>query len=183
MGLILLIIISFLVSIDASCVSMSNGLINYKFGYKKIFFMAFIFGFMQGLMAFLGHYFYRLINPFFYEFEYYFNMIIFGFLGTKMILDSFKDDNKDRKNISYMLLFFQSILVSIDSLLVGVGIEFVYNNIFICVSFISIITFSFVLISFYIGKKFGIIYQKKAKVFGGIMLIMISLRILLYIYF
>lgn len=72
-----------------------------------------------------------------------------------------------------------AVATSIDALAVGVTFAFLKVNIVAAVSFIGVITFVFSFAGVKIGNIFGAKYEKKAQMTGGIILILIGLKILL----
>ena len=100
-----------------------------------------------------------------------------------MIIDSVKElklkntQKVEPKNYDIKTMLLQSVATSIDALAVGISFAALKINILTASSFICIITFICCLIGSLIGKKFGHLLQEKAKIFGGLILILIGLKI------
>ena len=76
-------------------------------------------------------------------------------------------------------MFIMAIATSIDALAVGVTFAFLSVQIVPAVSFIGIITFLFSFVGVKLGNLFGAKYEKKAQLAGGIILILIGVKLLL----
>ena len=97
-----------------------------------------------------------------------------------MIKDSTDDEvekRNDRVDVKTMLLL--AIATSIDALAVGVTFAFFEVNLLLSISIIGIITFVLSFLGVIIGNKFGDKFQNRAELAGGIVLIIIGLKILL----
>ena len=97
-----------------------------------------------------------------------------------MILESFSqsDENDESSDINFSSMVVLAIATSIDALAVGITFAFMDINIFSTVSLIGLITFVLTVIGVKIGNKFGNKYESKAKLLGGIILILIGVKIL-----
>jgi putative Mn2+ efflux pump MntP len=97
-----------------------------------------------------------------------------------MIKESFDDEiekRNDKIDIKTMLLL--AIATSIDALAVGVTFAFFHVNIILAILIIGLITFILSLLGVKVGNKFGDLFQNKAELLGGIILIIMGLKILL----
>ena len=167
-------------SMDACAVSMANGLNGDKLKTKNLLFISFMFGLFQGLMPFIGY----IVGA---QFVAYISFIvpwlalaILGFLGTKMIIDSVKNKNEEvtAQNLTFKVIFIQTIATSIDALSVGLTIiSYTLLQAVVACLIIAVITFIICTIAHVIGKKFGYILGDKATIVGGIILIIIGLEI------
>ena len=116
----------------------------------------------------------------------YDHWIAFGLLlllGGKMIWDSFKkeEEREEEKalNIGFKTLLLMAIATSIDALAVGVTFAFLQVNVWVAIAIIGAITFVLSLIGVAIGAKLGDKFEKKAEFIGGLILILIGVKILL----
>ena len=87
--------------------------------------------------------------------------------------NSFNDD------IDFMTLLPLAIATSIDALAVGITLAFLDSNILISSLIIGIVTFILTSLGVVIGNKFGNKYETKAQIFGALILIVLSFKILL----
>ena len=110
--------------------------------------------------------------------------IILMILGIKMIIESKKEEEDDVKKLSIKVLFIQAIATSIDALSCGIGIDNTIDatrmyQVFIGIGIIVLFTFIICMIGLLIGKKLKGTFKNKSQIFGGIILIIISLKILI----
>lgn len=167
--------------IDCFSVAVSTGT-----GTKKItkitpLIMAVLFGFFQFSMAFSGWYFASLFKNFIESFDHWIAFLLLFLIGIKMIKESFeKEDKEDKKTdfTSFKILIIFSFATSIDSLAVGISFSLININIFLPAVIIGITSFLMTLIGFFTGKKIGEIFEKKAELAGGLILIIIGVKIL-----
>ncbi|MDD4376555.1 MAG: manganese efflux pump [Eubacteriales bacterium] len=180
MGLIEITVLAVGLAMDAVAVSMTNGMVYKNLGARHYILMPLFFGVFQGIMPLFGYY---AGNIFADVITTYGGFIIFTILfiiGAKMIKDSFCNNSGDcgEKKINLSILFFQGIATSIDAFAVGVGFCAIRVNVIPAVSIISIVTAILVTAAIVIGKKFGNLFESKAEIFGGIILIAIGIKAL-----
>ena len=97
-----------------------------------------------------------------------------------MIQEAFqKEEEEYNEDISVKTMIVLSIATSIDALAVGITFAFLKVNLLLAISMIGIITFVISIIGTKVGNKFGSKYEKKAELAGGIILILIGIKILL----
>ena len=96
-----------------------------------------------------------------------------------MIKESFGKDEKVDSSMDVKSMLLLAIATSIDALAVGVTFAFLQVQIVPAVSFIGVITFIFSAVGVKIGSLFGTKYKSKAELFGGIVLVLIGIKILL----
>ena len=97
-----------------------------------------------------------------------------------MIKESFSKDTEDENDdISVKAMFVLAVATSIDALAVGITFAFLKVNIILAISLIGIITFTLAVLGTKIGNRFGDKYENKAEFTGGIILILLGLKILL----
>ena len=112
--------------------------------------------------------------------DHYVVLILLVLIGFNMIKDVFSksEDNFDDK-VNFKVMFPLAVATSIDAFSVGITLAFLKVNIVISVLIISIITFIVSVIGVLIGNKFGLKYGKIAQVIGGIILMLMGIKILL----
>lgn len=172
-------------SMDAFAVSISNTLI-YKH-YSSLA-MALAFGLFQGLMPLTGYFTGSFFAAFINRYAGLISLIILGFIGGKMIFDSFRKDEKDnckKDRLTYKILLLQAIATSIDAFAVGVsfvGVSFMGSllNIFTASSLIALTTFALSLAAIFVGKRAGNLFGSKPELVGGIILVIIGLKAFLF---
>ena len=170
-------------SMDASAVSISNGMCFENMKKKQILVTAFYFGFFQGLMPIIG---YVVSSRFSNEIaflDHWIALILLGFIGGKMIKDAINELKYPEacltgtKLLTSKILIVQAIATSIDALAIGISFALMKVNIVSAALLIGIITFIGSVIGSNLGKRFGEMFKQKAEIFGGAILIIIGLKI------
>lgn len=181
MGIVQLTLIAFGLSMDASAVSICKGLKMKKIDYKYMLLIAVFFGGFQALMPLLGWLLGKNFESYITNFDHWIAFGLLAFIGWQMISESFKSDNIDECSICYDIkeIFMLAIATSIDALAVGITFAFLKTNIWSAIILIGATTFVCSIIGVFVGNNFGIKYKTKAELVGGIILILIGLKILL----
>ena len=181
MGIIELILLGVSWSADAFAVSICDGLEMKKINYKYCIIIALFFGVFQALMPLIGWFLGNRFESSIKNCDHWIAFILLALIGINMIIESFKKEEIETKEfkMDYKKLFLMAIATSIDALAVGVALALSNTNIFIAISIIGIITFAICFVGVIIGHKFGDIFHGKASLIGGIVLILIGLKILL----
>ena len=174
--------IAIALSFDAMAVSAANGAYHHKMSFGKAVKIAFFFGLFQFFMPLLGYGFGLVLSDFIVLIGDWFALIVLSILGIRMIKESYEKIDKKKIDINNSkILLILSIATSIDALVVGVafagGTEL---NIFYTAILIGVTTFLLSLSAVYIGKKAGKRWGKKAEIVGGVILILIGIKIFLF---
>lgn len=167
-------------AMDAFAVSICKGLSMKKIDWKKAIIIALYFGIFQALMPVLGYFLGSTFSSFVQSVDHWIAFILLAIIGGNMIKDSTDDEvekRNDKVDVKTMLLL--AIATSIDALAVGVTFAFFEVNLLLSISIIGIITFVLSFLGVIIGNKFGDKFQNRAELTGGIVLIIIGLKILL----
>jgi putative Mn2+ efflux pump MntP len=181
MGLLEIILIAIGLSMDAFAVSITLGLLVKKPKIKEILIPGIYFGLFQALMPLIGY----LAGIHFASNIQYIDpwvaVVLLGFIGGKMIKDSFsKDENKVKeKPFQFSAMLLLAIATSIDALAVGITFAFFEINIFMAIIIIGLTTFCISIGGVKIGNIFGAKYKSKAELIGGAILVMLGLKILI----
>ena len=172
-------------AMDAFSVSLANGLNEPCMKPRKMCAVAGVFGIFQGLMPMLGWICIHTIVQFFSAFEVmipWIALILLCWIGGKMFCEGItsKESCEEKPSVGIAALLVQGIATSIDALSVGFTIS-EYNWLMALVSslIIAAVTFVICLAGLYIGKKAGTKLAGKAGIFGGAILILIGLEILI----
>lgn len=184
MGVVIeLFLIGVGLSMDAFAVAVCKGLKMRKVNYKHTLIIALFFGGFQALMPFVG---WLLGNGFSKYVEQYAAWIAFFlllYIGGRMVYEALTEDEKidqtEGEKLDIRELLLMAVATSIDALAVGITFAFLGTNIAEAVSIIGITTFMLSLAGVVIGNRFGMKYKNKASVAGGVILILIGLKILL----
>lgn len=170
-------------SMDASAVGMSNGLAEPEMKTPKVLLIALFYGVFQGVMPLIGYFASGLFADAVASVAPYVALILLGFIGGKMIFEAFKKTEEERKPLSILALLVQAIATSVDALAVGVSLLALESagelavNVFVCCGIFASVTFAISVASVYIGKKFGTVLADKAEFIGGLILVIIGIKI------
>ena len=172
-------------SMDAFAVAICKGLNMRKLDKGQTLVIAFFFGGFQALMPFVGWLLGKQFEAYITSFDHWIAFVLLAFIGGKMIWDVFRGDGKDKScceegsGLNIKELFVLAIATSIDALAVGISFAFLQVNIVSAIALIGCTTFVISSTGVFIGHKFGNKYENKASLAGGIILILIGLKILL----
>lgn len=165
---------------DCLAVSVSCSVIHRQIRFLEAAKIAFFFAFFQGLMPALGWLLGLSFKDYISKYDHWIAFTILGFIGIKMIIQTFKSGDCKPFSISnYWVILSLSVATSIDALIVGISLAFLEVNIISTVSVIGIITFIISMIGFRIGKNLGAVFGKRAEFVGGVVLIGIGTKILI----
>ena len=182
MNFIELLLIAVGLSMDAFSVSICKGLITKKFSWRMALLCGLWFGGFQVLMPIAGYF---LGAQFQEMIEAYDHWIAFGllfFIGANMIREAVwekKEEGKENGALDFKTMLFLAIATSIDALAVGVSFACIQVKLWSSLVVIGLTTFVFSVLGVKIGNVFGSKYEKSAGIIGGIILILIGLKILL----
>ena len=180
MGIAEILFMSVGLGMDAFAVSICKGLSMIKMKWKNAIVIALYFGIFQAMMPFIGY----IIGTNFSEavssIDHWIAFILLSVIGINMIIETFKkEDSKEDSSISFSNMIILAIATSIDALAVGFTFAFLKVSILPAVVFIGVTTFVFSAAGVKIGSIFGANYHAKAELLGGVVLIIIALKILL----
>ena len=168
-------------AMDAFSVSVANGLSELDMKRSKTAAVAGTYAFFQFLMPMLGWLMVRTVVGWFGFIEKFIPYIALGlllFIGVKMIVECLKGGEEETaKRLTAPVLLLQGIATSIDALSVGFTIaEYDTPTALLAALIIGGVTFSLCLIGLWLGKRFGSVFRR-AEVVGGVILIVIGLKI------
>ena len=190
MGIIELTLIAVGLAMDAFAVSICKGIKMPRMNYRHLFITAIFFGGFQMLMPLLGWLLGKQFEDYIVSFDHWIAFALLAFIGGKMLFEAFKGgdgetaDKPDKScgeddTLNIKELTVLAIATSIDALAVGITFAFMKVHIITSVALIGIVTFAVCALGVFIGHRFGAIFGNKAEIFGGVILILIGLKILL----
>ncbi len=169
-------------SMDAFAISIGKGLTMPKIEKKYAAVIALFFGGFQALMPFAGWLLGRQFEVYITNFDHWVAFVLLAVIGGKMIKEALAKED-EREELPFVLnlqeLLLLAIATSIDALAVGVTFAFLGVDILSAVAVIGVVTYAFSFIGVYIGKLVGARNKKKAELFGGAVLVLMGLKILL----
>lgn len=181
MGFAGLFLIALGLSMDAFAVSICKGLSTRKLNFKHYLVIGLWFGGFQALMPSVGY----LLGSFFEKYitsiDHWVAFVLLSLIGGNMLIEAFsKNDEKADASFSFRTMLPLAIATSIDALAVGITFALLPDvNIFAAVSLIGITTFVLSAVGLVVGNAFGLRFKKKAEIAGGVILILIGVKILL----
>lgn len=170
-------------AMDAFSVSLAGGLNEPKMKRRRMCLIAGVFAGFQALMPILGWVFVHTIVSIFRSFEKFIPwiaLILLLYLGGKMIAEGIARKEEDEiPAATVRLLLLQGIATSIDALSVGFTAfeEYDFSAAAVAALIIAAVTFAICIAGLFIGRKLGTAIGGKASILGGIILIIIGLRI------
>lgn len=180
MSLLELFILAVGLSMDAFAVSVCKGLALKRVRWPQMALVGLWFGGFQALMPFLGWWIGAQFAAAIESVDHWVAFVLLAAIGVNMARESFSKEEKDEDaSLSWRKMLPLAIATSIDALAVGVSFAFLHVEIVPAVSFIGCTTFVISAAGVKIGSLFGARYKSRAELAGGVILILVGLRILL----
>ena len=167
-------------SMDAFAVSVCKGLALQRVSWKECCIAGAWFGGFQALMPLLGYLLGTQFEQFVTSVDHWIAFVLLGLIGANMIRESREHDEENLSDsFSFGAMLPLAVATSIDALAVGVTFAFLQVNILPAVCFIGATTFVLSCSGIKIGHVFGLKYKSRAEFFGGAVLILMGIKILL----
>ena len=180
MGLIELFLIAVGLSMDAFAVSVCKGLAMPKCTFKKAAIVGLWFGGFQALMPAIGYILGAQFQESIASIDHWIAFVLLALIGGNMIHEALDNDEEEADaSLDVKTMFLLAVATSIDALAIGITFAFLKVNIIPAVCFIGIVTFIISFAGVKIGNVFGVRYKNKAEIVGGVILILLGLKILL----
>ncbi len=180
MGLIELFLIAVGLSMDAFAVSVCKGLAMPKCTFKKAAIVGLWFGGFQALMPAIGYILGAQFQETIASIDHWIAFVLLALIGGNMIHEALDNDEEEADaSLDVKTMFLLAVATSIDALAIGITFAFLKVNIIPAVCFIGIVTFIISFAGVKIGNVFGVRYKNKAEIVGGVILILLGLKILL----
>ena len=179
MGLLELFILAVGLSMDAFAVSVCKGLSLGKINAKHMCIAGAWFGGFQALMPLIGYLGGRYFADMITRYAHWIAFVLLLVIGGNMVKESFGPCDEVDNSMAAKDMFLLAVATSIDALAVGVTFAFLKVAIIPAITFIGVTTFVCSAAGVKIGSIFGVKYKSRAELCGGIILILIGLKILL----
>jgi len=182
MGLVELFLIAVGLSMDAFAVAVCKGLSTQKLQRKHYLLVGAWFGGFQALMPALGYLLGSTFEQYITSFDHWVAFLLLGFIGGNMIREGLSKEEEDSCNASFSFrtMIVLAVATSIDALAVGISFALLPDvNIVAAVCFIGAITFCLSAMGLRVGNIFGLKYKSRAEIAGGVILVLMGLKILL----
>ena len=184
MGISEIIILAVSLSMDAFAVALCKGLALKKINFKNCLIVGAWFGIFQGGMPLIGY----LLGSTFADkitaIDHWIAFVLLVLIGGNMVKEALsKDEDCQDDSLGFKTMIVLAVATSIDALAVGVSFAFTdfESNYFVYIAFVMIAVITCVLsaIGVKLGNIFGTRYKTAAELTGGIVLILLGLKILL----
>ena len=170
-------------SMDAFAVSICKGLSMQKIDKKYTLCIGLFFGGFQALMPLTGYLLGNQFSGYIERFDHWIAFVLLAMIGFNMIKESREEEEEEEKpyaGVNFKELLILAVATSIDALAVGITFALLPDvNVPLAVCLIGITTFVCSAAGLKVGNLFGLKYKAKAELAGGIILILIGLKILL----
>lgn len=175
-----ILLIAIGLAMDAFAVSICKGLSMKKMSWKKAIIIGIYFGIFQALMPVIGYFIGVNFKDLVIQIDHWIAFILLSFIGINMLKQALDTDSENcNDDVDFKTMSILATATSIDALTIGITFAFLKVNIVISALIIGIITFLICIIGVKLGNKFGDKYEIKAKIAGGVILILIGFKILL----
>ncbi len=172
-------------SMDAFAVSVCKGLGMRKLNKKQALIIGLYFGGFQALMPFVGWLLGSQFQKYITSIDHWIAFILLGFIGGKMMIEAVREWNEEEvvdvmdAPIDHKNMLVLAVATSIDALTVGITFAFLGTPIVEAITIIGITTMVISIAGVVVGNFFGSRYKSKAEFIGGLILVLLGLKILL----
>ena len=190
MGIGELLLLAVGVSMDAFAVSICKGLAMKKATLKASMTCGVWFGGFQALMPTIGFFLGTLFAEAIQAVDHWVAFVLLGIIGINKLKEAFEtqecsccgncDCGEKNTDLSVKTMFVMAVATSIDALAVGISLAMAGNvNIWLAAALIGLCTCGFSAAGVQIGNIFGAKFEKKAQLDGGLILVLLGVKILL----
>ena len=173
------LLIAVALAMDAFSVSLTKGFTQKNLKTNQILYYGLFFGFFQFMMPIIGYYIGGIISQFLASIASIIGFILLLAIGLNMIRESLEDEDESADSFSFSEVILLAIATSIDALAVGLTYALLNESIIIPSIIIGIVAFIFSIIGILLGKKIGDYFGGRFQILGGVILILIGIKILL----
>ncbi len=173
-------LIAIALAMDAFSVSMTKGFTQKQLTNSQILYYGLFFGGFQALMPILGYFCGNIIASIVESLASIIGFTLLLIIGLNMIRESLSSEDEEiTDHFSFKEVILLAIATSIDAFAVGITIALIKDPIIISATIIGIVAFIFSIVGVFLGKKLGHLVGDKFQIIGGIILIIIGIKILL----
>lgn len=179
-NLISTFLVAVALAMDAFSVSLTKGFTQNNLKKSQIFYYGLFFGFFQFMMPVIGYFCVSTISDIVQSFAPIIAFILLLGIGLNMIRESLSSDSDEISDeFSFREVTLLAIATSIDAFAVGITIALLNDPLMISSVIIGVVAFAFSIGGIYIGRKLGDYFGDKFQILGGVILILIGIKILL----
>lgn len=173
------LLIAIALAMDAFSVSLTKGFTQRNLKSNQILYYGLFFGFFQFMMPIIGYYFGEMISQFIASVASFVGFVLLLAIGLNMIRESLNDDDESCDEFSFSEVTLLAIATSIDAFAVGLTYALLNEEILMPSIIIGIVAFLFSIIGIFLGRKIGDYFGGRFQILGGVILILIGIKILL----
>lgn len=179
MDVLAIIIIAVGLAMDAFAVSVARGITMDRFQTIRALTIAFFFGFFQAIMPIGGWFSGQRLRNLISGFDHWVAFALLCIIGMKMIYDALKhkENATGRTSLNFLTLLGLAIATSIDAFAVGMSLSFLQVTIVLPAIVIGLVTFILSFCGVFAGNRLGHFFERKIELLGGVLLILIGIRI------
>ena len=172
-------------AMDAFAVSVCKGLGMRRLNKKQTLIIGLYFGGFQALMPLIGWLLGSQFQKYITSIDHWIAFILLGFIGGKMMIEAIREWNEEETvdvidaPLDHKNMLVLAVATSIDALAVGITFAFLDTPIIEAITIIGITTMIISIIGVVVGNFFGSRYKSKAEFIGGMILVLLGLKILL----
>ena len=172
-------------AMDAFAVSVCKGLGMRRLNKKQALIIGLYFGGFQALMPLIGWLLGSQFQKYITSIDHWIAFILLGFIGGKMMIKAIREWNEEETvdvmdaPLDHKNMLVLAVATSIDALAVGITFAFLDTPIIEAITIIGITTMVISIIGVVVGNFFGSRYKSKAEFIGGLILVLLGLKILL----
>lgn len=182
MSLFSIFMIGIGLSMDAFAVSIARGMTMKKEELlRHALILGFFFGIFQAVMPLVGWWAGSYFQEIIASVDHWIAFGLLAIIGGNMIREAFHGDEEacEDKSLTLKTIMILAIATSIDALAVGISFAFLQVHIWTAITIIGLTTFALSFVAVYLGNCMGDLLEKYAEILGGIILILIGIKILL----
>ncbi|MBQ3286870.1 MAG: manganese efflux pump [Firmicutes bacterium] len=174
-----LVLLAVGLAMDAFAVSICKGLALPRIEMKKALAAGLWFGGFQALMPLLGYLLGSRFASYIADFDHWIAFVLLALIGGNMIRESFGDEEEADASFGLRAMLPLALATSIDALAVGLTFAFLSVRVLPAVTLIGVVTLIISMIGVKLGNLFGARFRGKAEFAGGLILILLGIKILL----
>ncbi len=181
MSFLELLLTAVALSMDAFAVSVGKGLSSPSASWREGLICGAYFGGFQALMPLAGYLLVSTFSGYIQRFDHWIAFILLALIGANMIREAFSKEEEESMSGSFSVktMLLLAVATSIDALATGVTFQLTGTNIWMAISLVGCTTFLFSFLGVKVGSTFGAKYQSKAELIGGVILVLMGVKILL----
>jgi putative Mn2+ efflux pump MntP len=179
MGVFTILFIAFGLTFDTFAVSVSTGICVNQIRFWQAVRVSLILSFFQALMPIIGWFGAIQIKTHLQGYDHWIAAVLLWGIGAKMIWETFwvKEEDKSKNPLKTSVIIAMAIATSIDALAVGVSFGFLDVNMYVSTFIIGYTTFLVAMVGMLLGKKAGNLLGRYSEILGGLVLIIIGIKI------